>query len=55
MEVLRTKHPYTRPPSTSILDTYLDRPPDLVPVDITRDMVAKVTGRLSRGAGPRET
>ena len=52
MEVLCTKHPDARPPYVANLDTYLDQPTDLVPVEITEDMVTEVSGRLSRGAGP---
>ena len=51
MEVLRTKHLDARPPTASILDSYLDRPPEIVPFDITDNMVTAVTGKLSGGAG----
>ena len=53
MEVLRTKHLDARPPSAASLDTFLDRPPELVSVDITNDTVTEVAGRLSLGAGTR--
>ena len=55
MEVLCTKHLDTCPPSASSLETYLDRPPELVPVDITDDTVTEVAGRLSGEAGPGGT
>ena len=53
MEVLRTKYPDSRPPSAAILDTYPDRPLELVPVDITEETLTEVAGRLSVGAGDR--
>ena len=52
MEVLRTKHPDARPPSTASLDTYPNNPPEMVPVDITDNVVAAVAVRISGGAGP---
>ena len=52
MEVLQTKHPDVRPPIAASLDLYPDRPPELVPVDITDDTVTEVAGQLSVGAGP---
>ena len=52
MEVLHTKHPEARTPTTASLDSYLDRPPELVPVNITDDTVTAVAGRLLGGAGP---
>ena len=55
MEMLHTKHPYTRPPSTASLDAYPKNSPEMVPVDITDGLVAAVAGRLSRGAGPGGT
>ena len=55
MEVLRTKHPEACPPTEASLDSYPDRPPDLVHVDITNNTVAEVAGRLSGGAGPGGT
>ena len=39
IEVLRTKHLDACPSTTASLDTYPDRPLDLVPVDITDDTV----------------
>ena len=39
VDVLRTKYPDSRPLTTSILDTYLNRPLELVPVDITNNTV----------------
>ena len=55
LEVLRTKHLDARPPSAACLDTYPNNPPEMVPVDITDDVVSAVAGRLSGGAGPGET
>ena len=52
MEVLRTKHPEAHSQTTASLDLYLDRLPELVPVDITDDTVMEVAGQLSGGAGP---
>ena len=54
-EVLRTKHPEARTPTATSLDSYLGRPPELTPVDITKEMVTAVAGRLLGGAGPRGT
>ena len=51
MDVLSTKHPDSRLPTVSSLDTYPDLPPELVPVDITDYKVMEVAGQLSRGAG----
>ena len=55
MEVLRTKHPEDRTPTTAILDSYPGRPPELTMVDITKDTVTAVAGRLSGGARPGRT
>ena len=55
LEVLRTKHPDAPSPSAACLNTYADKPPEMVPVDITDDVVWAVAGRLSRGAGPGGT
>ena len=44
MEVLRNKHPEACPLTTASLDTYPDRPPELVPVEITNNMVTEVVG-----------
>ena len=52
MEVLHTKHPDARPLTAESLDTYPDRPPELVPIDITGNTVTEVAGQLYRGAGP---
>ena len=52
MEVLHTKHPKARPLSAACMDVYPNNPPEMVPVDITDDVVLAVTGRLSGGAGP---
>ena len=42
-------------PNAASLETYPDRPPDLVPVDITYDTVTEVARQLSWGAGPGGT
>ena len=55
MEVLRTKHPEARTPTAASLDSYPGRPMELTPVDITKDKVTAVAGRLSGGVGPGET
>ena len=55
MEVLRTKHPDARPPLAACLDAYPKNPPEMVPVDITENVVAAVAGCLSGGAGPGGT
>ena len=52
MEVLRSKLPEARPTKVSSLESYLDLPPELVPVDITNNTVPAVVGRLSGGARP---
>ena len=52
LEVLHAKHPDARPPSAACLDAYPGKPPEMVPVDITDDMVSAVAGRLSGGEGP---
>ena len=55
IEVLRTKHPEARTPTEASLDAYPVRPPELTPVDITKDRVTEVAGRLSGGGGPGGT
>ena len=55
MEVLHTKHPDARPPSGASLDAYPNNPPEMVPVDITDDVVLAVAGRLLGRAGPGGT
>ena len=55
LEVLHTKHPDARPPSATFLDAYPGKPPEMVLVDITDDVVSAVAGRLSGGAGPGGT
>ena len=55
MEVLRTKHPEARTPTSASLDSYLGRPPELTLVNITEDTVTVVAGRLSGGGGPGGT
>ena len=42
MEVLRTKHPDARPLLAASLDVYPNNPPEMVPVDITDDVVSEV-------------
>ena len=51
MDVLGTKHPEARAPTTASLESYPDRPPELVLVDITDNMMTAVVGRLSGEAG----
>ena len=53
MEVLRTKHPNAHPPSTACLDAYPNNPPEMVPVDITDDVVRRWQGPFwqERGQG----
>ena len=55
MEVLRTKHLEARTPTAASLDSYPVRTPELTPMDITKDTVTAVAGRLSGGAGPGGT
>ena len=55
MEVLRAKNPDALPPSTASLDNYPVNPLEMVPVNITDNVVVAVAGRLSREAGPRGT
>ena len=55
LEVPRAKPPDARPPSAACLDAYPGKPPEMVPVDITDDVVSAVTGCLSGGAGPGGT
>ena len=52
MEVLSTKHPEDWTPTTESLDSYPDRSPEITPMDITKDTVMMVAGRLSGGDGP---
>ena len=51
MEVLRTKHLEARTPTEESLDFYKGQSPELTQVDITKDTVTAVAGRLSGGAG----
>ena len=55
MEVLLAKHPEAQAPTAASLDSYPDRPLELLPVDITDDTVTAVAGQLSVGAGPGGT
>ena len=55
IEVLCTNHPDPRAPTAASLDSYPDRPPELVLVNIIYDTVTAVAGRLSGGAGPGGT
>ena len=50
--MLNKNHPEARPPTVASLDLYPDRPPELVPVDITDNRLMAVAGRLSGGEGP---
>ena len=52
MKVLHTKHLDEHPLPVASIDTYPDRPPDIVPVDITDDTVTEVAGQLSGGSRP---
>ena len=52
MEMLRTKHTEARPPFAACLDAYPSNPPEMVPVNITDNVVLAVAGRLSGGLGP---
>ena len=51
LEVLRAKNPNARPSSAACLNTYPDKPPEMVFVDITDNVVLAVTGHLSGGTG----
>ena len=55
MEVLHTKHPDARPLSAASLDAYPNNTLEVIPVDITDDVVSVVAGRLSGGAVPGGT
>ena len=55
MEMLCTNHKEVCPPSAANLDSYPDRPPEIVPVDITENKVTAVAGRISEGSGPGGT
>ena len=55
MEVLRTKHPNTHTPSAACLDAYPNNHLEMVPVDITDNVVLEVAGRLLGGAEPGGT
>ena len=46
LEVLHTKHPDTCPPSAACLNTYTEKPPEMVAVNITDNVVLAVAGRL---------
>ena len=52
MDVLCAKHPEARTPTWASLESYLGRPLELTQVDITKDTVTTVPGRLRGGAGP---
>ena len=54
MEVLHTKHLDAHNPSVASLDTYMDRLPEFVPVDITNNTVTEVAGRIFEGVGTGE-
>ena len=55
MEVLCTKHSDAHPPPAASLDAYPKNLPEMVPVEITDDVVSAVAGRLLGGAGPGGT
>ena len=46
LEVLHAKHPDARPLSAACLDVYPGTPPEMVPLDITDNVVLAVAGRL---------
>ena len=52
LEVLHAKHPDARSPSDACLDAYPGTPPEMVPVNITDNVVLAVAGCLSGGARP---
>ena len=52
IEILNIKHPEASTPTAASLESYLDRPPELVPVNITDDTVTAVAGQVSVGTGP---
>ena len=47
LEVFHGKQPDARPPSAACLDAYPGKPPEMVPVEITDNVVLAVAGRLS--------
>ena len=51
MDILHTRHPDTRRPSSASIESYTDRPPELVPMDITENTATEIAGSLSRGSG----
>ena len=51
LEVLCTKYPDALPPSAACMNNYTDKPPEMVPVNITDDVVSAVAGHLLGGAG----
>ena len=55
LEMLWGKHPESCAPLYISLDAYPGRPPELVPVKPTEDIVIEVVRRLSGGAGPWST
>ena len=55
MEVLRTKHPEACTRTAASPDSYPDRPPEIVPVNITDDTATAVAGQLLGGASPGGT
>ena len=55
LEVLHAKHPDAWPPSAACLDAYPGKPLEMVPVDITDNVVSAVAGGLSGGARPGKT
>ena len=53
LDVLCSKHPEVRPLTAIILEAYGGKPPALVMVDITNEMVAIVVRQLLGALGPR--
>ena len=52
IKVRRTKHLEAFVPTAASLDSYPDRPLEMVPLNITDNTMTAVTGRLSGEAGP---
>ena len=52
LDVLQSKHPEVRAPWDIILDAYLSRLTELIPVNLTKDTVIEVAWRLLVGAEP---
>ena len=55
IEVLYTMRPDAWTSTAASLELYPDRPPEIVPIDITDETVTAVAGRISGGGGPGGT